>query len=138
MQLENIKLTKRNHFVAMEYYCLILNRTFLIIKIEGHLVGIQGNGLISTPGGSDLITQQITLAMAVKGDLYNPYAYLKESYLQKVMKLDLLDGSITKFSKTNFTIKITDINSARYNSRKKFGMGIYPHDGRVIIRVIAN
>ncbi len=138
MKFKDFKLTDENHFVAMEYYFLILNRTFLIIKTSDNLIGIQGNGLISVEGGKDILTRQITSNMAIKGDLTNPYSYLKNKYLENISELDLLDGSIAEANKTNFLIKTSEIKSAVYNPAKKFGMGPYPHDGRVIIETYDN
>lgn len=63
---------------------------------------------------------------------------MKNKYLDKIANLDLLDGSIINANKTNFILKISDIKSATYNPSKKFGMGYYPHDGRVTIRTIQN
>ncbi|MFP5043058.1 hypothetical protein [Parasediminibacterium sp. JCM 36343] len=138
MKLKDLELTDNNHFVAMEYYYLILNRTFLVLKTKGYLIGIQGNGLISVEGGKDILTRQITSNMAIKGDLTNPYSYLKNKFLEKIVDLDLLDGSILNANKINFIIKTSDIKSAVYNSSKKFGMGPYPHDGRVTIETYDN
>ena len=138
MKLQDIELTASNHFVAMEYYFLILNRTFLVVKTKGYLIGIQGNGVVSVEGGTNMLAKQITSSMAVKGDLSNPYSYLKNSYLKKMEDLDLLDGSIIKANKTNFIIELADIKDAHYNPRKKFGMGPYPHDGRVTIETYDN
>ena len=138
MKLKDIELTDKNHFVAMEYYFLILNRTFLIIKTKDFLIGIQGNGLVSVEGGKDTLTRQITSNLAIKGDLTNPYSYLKNKHLEKIADLDLIDGSILEVNKTNFLIKTSDIKSATYNPAKKFGMGPYPHDGRVTIETYYN
>ncbi|GAB3008463.1 hypothetical protein GCM10027284_28740 [Cyclobacterium sediminis] len=138
MKLKDIELTVDNHFVAMEYYYLILNRTFLVIKSKGLLIGIQGNGLVSVEGGKDILTREITSNMAIKGDLTNPYSYLKNKYLEKIADLNLPDGSIVEANKTNFLIKLSDIKSAIYNPSKKFGMGPYPHDGRVTIETYDN
>jgi len=138
MKLKDIELTDDNHFVAMEYFYLILNRTFLVIKTNGYLIGIQGNGLVSVEGGKDILTRQITSNMAIKGDLTNPYSYLKNKYLEKITDLNLIDGSIVEANKTNFLIKLSDIKSANYNPSKKFGMGPYPHDGRVVIETFDN
>lgn len=138
MKLKDIELTDDNHFVAMEYFYLILNRTFLVIKTNGYLTGIQGNGLVSVEGGKDILTRQITSNMAIKGDLTNPYSYLKNKYLEKITDLNLIDGSIVEANKTNFLIKLSDIKSANYNPSKKFGMGPYPHDGRVVIETFDN
>lgn len=138
MRLKDIELTYDNHFVAMEYYYLIINRTFLVIKTKGFLIGIQGNGLVSVEGGEDILTRQITSNMAIKGDLTNPYSYLKNKYLEKIADLNLIDGSIITANKTNFLMKLSDIKSAVYNPSKKFGMGPYPHDGRVTIETFEN
>lgn len=138
MKLKDIELTDNNHFVAMEYYYLILNRTFLVIKTKGYLIGIQGNGLVSVEGGKDILTRQITTSMAIKGDLTNPYSYLKNKYLEKIADLNLIDGSIIEANKTNFLIETSDIKSSVYNPSKKFGMGPYPHDGRVTIETYNN
>jgi hypothetical protein len=138
MKLSDIELTDNNHFIAMEYYYLILNRTFLVIKTKGFLIGVQGNGLVSVEGGKDILTRQITSNMAIKGDLTNPYSYLKNKYLEKIANLNLIDGSIIEANKTNFLIKLSDIKSATYNPSKKFGMGPYPHDGRVTIETFEN
>lgn len=138
MKLKDIELNATNHFVAMEYYYLILNRTFLVIKTKDYLIGIQGNGLVSVEGGKDFLTRQITSSMVIKGDLTNPHSYLKNKYLEKIAGLDLLDGSIVAANKTNFLIKLSDIQSAVYNPAKKFGMGPYPHDGRVTIETYDN
>jgi hypothetical protein len=138
MKLADVELTDGNHFVAMEYYYLIFNRTFLVIKTNGYLIGIQGNGLVSVEGGDGIITPTVTSLLAVKGDLTNPYSYLKNKYLEKVVGLDLLDGSITEANKFNFLMKLSDIKSAVYNSAKKWGMGPYPHDGTVTVETYDN
>ena len=138
MKLKDVELTDKNHFVAMEYYFLILNRTFLVVKTKGYLVGIQGNGLISVEGGNNFIAREIASTMAVKGNLTNPYSYLKNSYLEKIENVDLLDGSILGVNKNNFLLKISDVKSVQHNPSKKWGMGPYPHDGRVTIETLKN
>ena len=138
MKLKDITLSKDNHFIAMEYYYLILNRTFLIIKENGFLIGIKGNGLVSVEAGNNLLSRQITSQLAIKGDLTNPYSYLKNKYLKQINDIDLIDGSILKINNTNFLINLYDIKSAVYNPEKKFGMGPYPHDGRVTIETKDN
>lgn len=138
MKLKEIELTHDNHFVGMEYYFVILNRTFLVIKTDGYLVGILGNGMVSVEGGKDILTREITSNMAIKGDLSNPYSYLKNKYLDKIANLNLTNGSIIEENKSNFLIKLADIKSVVYNPSKKFGMGPYPHDGRVTIETNDN
>jgi len=133
MKLKDFTLTEDNHFIAMEYYALILNRSFLVLLTKEYLIGIQGNGLIGAEGGNNDLTKAITSTLAVHGDLTNPYSYLKNKYLDVVAQADLLDGSIVAKNKTNFLISRGDIRNAWYNPAKKWGMGYYPHDGRVYI-----
>lgn len=138
MKLKDIELTDKNHFVGMEYYYLILNRTFLFVKLNDYLIGIQANSVVSVEGGGDILSKKINASLAVKGDLSNPNSYLKNSYLEKIYDLDLLDGSLIEANKTNFVIKLSEIKDVRYNPNKKFGMGPYPHDGRVTIETNDN
>jgi len=138
IKLKDILLNDENHFVGMEYYFLILNRTYLVIKSNGYLIGIQANGLVAVEAGTGDLIQLATSKLAIADDLSNPYSYLKDSYLEKIVDLNLIDGSIVKSNKSNFLIKLIDIKSAVYNPSKKFGMGPYPHDGRVTIKTYDN
>ena len=124
MTFKAFELSYRNHFVAMEYYYLVFNRTFLVLLTRDYLIGIQGNGLIST--------------LSIQGNLDNPSAYILSSYLDKMNDVELLDGSIIKANKVNFMIKKADIKNVYHNPEKKYGMGPYPHDGRVIVETIDN
>lgn len=77
MKFSEYALQEGNHFMAMEYYALMLNRTFIVLLTPSHLVGVKVNGLISAEGGRDALTRAITHAMAVQ-DVNNPYAYGRE------------------------------------------------------------
>ena len=79
MTIAEFLAAERNHFIAMEYYWVMLNRTFLVLLTDDALVGLKVNGAVSVEGGRDAITRGITRAMAVKGDLTNPYSYIKSS-----------------------------------------------------------
>lgn len=140
MTLAAFDFQEHNHFVAMEYHTLILNRTFLILITNDYLIGIQANGLVSAESGNkiplgleDVLTKAIGNLMAVRGDLSNPYAYIKQKYIQKSMQKDLLSDNLLAVNKINFRINKTDIKTVRYDARKKWGMGPYPHDGKVYI-----
>ena len=133
MKFKDFELNDVNHFVAMQYYGLILNRTFLVLLTKDFLIGIKVNGLVSVEGGGSILTQELSKTMAVKGDLQNPYSYIKSKYINKAQNLDLLDGSILKQDKSNFFIRRVNIKNAYYDPKKKWGMGYYPHDGKVYI-----
>ena len=133
MTLKEIELNDANHFVAMEYYKLILNRTFIILITEDKIIGLLGNGTISVEGGKDILTKQISKQFAIRGDLSNPYSYLKEKYINEIENDNINSEKILLKNKMNFVINRKDIKDVNYNPKKKFGMGYYPHDGRVTI-----
>ena len=135
MKLSDIELTKGNHFIAMQYYGLILNRTFLVLITENYLIGIVANGLVSVKGGGDSLTRQITTHLAIDGDLENPLSYLNEKYLEKANCLNLLRDNLSKKNKSNFRYELREIESVKYDPKKKWGMGYYPHDGKVYIKI---
>lgn len=134
MRLKDYELKEGNHFIAMEYYNLIMNRTFLILIVEEYLIGLKVNGLISVEGAGDRLTRSITKNMAIQDDLQNPYSYIKSSYLQKIENLNIYEEDILKSEKPNFRINRNEIISVAFDKSKKWGMGYYPHDGRVYVK----
>jgi hypothetical protein len=136
MKLKDYELKAGNHFVAMEYYHLIMNRTFLVLILDDFLLGLQVNGIISVQGGGDPFTRAITKNMAIQDDLQNPYSYLKGSYLRKIENLNIYEDDILKMEKPNFKINRNEIKSVTYDERKKWGMGYYPHDGKVYVKML--
>ncbi len=107
-------------FIAMEYYALILNRTYKL-SIDGKILdGKVCRGITSIESGSGT-ARIITSKLAVHGDLNDPKSYVDDS---------LLDKS----NRANFSIHLNEICSVEYTPKKKWGMGYYPHDGRIFIR----
>ncbi len=131
MRIADFEFKDGNHFVAMEYYGLILNRTYLVVLADNKITGVVVNGLVSVEshGKGAIISNQ----MAIKGDLTNHYAYIKKSYFDKVRELDLFGDELLKADKSNFRINTSDISGAVHDARKKWGMGNYPHDGKVYL-----
>ncbi|PPU68739.1 hypothetical protein XpiCFBP4643_09625 [Xanthomonas pisi] len=104
----------------MEYYAVILNRTFLVSVDESHIHGTVCRGLTSVESGvgaARLITRQLS----VQGDLNDPNSYLE-------------DRQLNRQNSANFTLNLSEVTAVTYNPRKKWGMGYYPHDGRVFIQ----
>ncbi|WP_210521680.1 hypothetical protein [Hymenobacter terricola] len=132
MRFHEYALQEGNHFMAVEYYALMLNRTFLVLVTPTHLVGVKVNGLLSAEGGRDPFTRAITRVMAVQ-DKNNPYAYGREKYLKEVDELDLYGAEILGKSGGNFRLAYGDIASVTHDPRSKWGMGPYPHDGKVYV-----
>jgi hypothetical protein len=133
MTLQEFELREGNHFVAMEYYRLIMNRTFLVLLTPEYLIGLKVNGWVSVESGIDPATLLITRAMSLRGDLSDPYAYIKGQYLEKLLHADLRGEAILAKDRANFRLSRTDIVEVQYDPRKKWGMGYYPHDGKVYV-----
>jgi hypothetical protein len=133
MKFKDFKLNSENHFIAMQYFGLILNRTFLILLTKDQIIGLKVNGLVSVESGGSGLTKEIINTMTVKGDLQNPYSYVKSKYVDRLQDLVLTDNYILKQDKSNFVIRRDNINSVYYDPKKKWGMGYYPHDGKVYV-----
>ena len=128
MRLTDFKLVEGNHFVAMEYYALILNRTLLVLLTETSLIGVVANGLVSVRIGAGPLTSIITENLSIHGDLDNPLSYLKDKYLNRARHVDLLGDELLKLNRANFRMRFDEISEVTYDPRKKWGMGYYPHD----------
>src|SRR5690606_10873169 len=105
-------------FVAMEYYALILNRTYLVCVGDGEISGSVCRGLTSVEGGGDRLSRALAARLAVHGDLADPASYID-------------DATLSKSHRANFAIALSEVSSVTYDPRRKWGMGYYPHDGRV-------
>lgn len=130
MTINDFKFTDENHFVAMEYYRLILNRTFMIVLTREKIIGIKVNGLVGVKTGNP--TYDI-LHLHIDGDLQNPHAYINPKYIKRMSDIDLLSGDLTKVDRANFVINRSDVTAVEYDKSKKWGMGYYPHDGKVYV-----
>lgn len=108
-------------FVAMEYYALVLNRTYLLTVGDDRLTGRVCRGVTAAEGGKDALTRAITRGMAVEGDLTDPASYRSDEVL-------------AKDHRANFWIALAAIDAVIHDPRPTWGMGPYPHDGRVLVR----
>lgn len=133
MQFKDTEFNSDNHFIAMQYYGLILNRIYLVLVTNDRLIGLKVNGLVSVESGGNILAKELSKTMTVKGDLQNPYSYIKTKYLDRLQDLELIDTEILKQDKSNFVIQRADINNAYYDPKKQWGMGYYPHDGKVYV-----
>lgn len=136
MKFKDFELRNDNHFVAMQYYGLILNRTFLVLLTKDLIIGIKANGLISVEAEGNALAAELLKNMVVSGNLENPYSYIRPQYIEKVKDCDLFDKSILKQNKANFILPRTEVKNAYYDARKKWGMGYYPHDGKVYLETM--
>jgi hypothetical protein len=133
MRLSDIQLTENNYFVAMEYYGLILNRTFLVILTESHLIGMVSNGLVNTRIAPDPWTAMLTHGFSVQGNLYNKNTYISEKQLKRLSSIDLLSNDFLKLDRANFRISYADISEVFYDPHKNWWAFCRPCDGKIYL-----
>jgi len=105
-------------FVAMQYYALILNGTYVVSVDATGIAGRVCRGLTAVDDGNSS-TSYVTAQLVVHGDLNDPNSYISDA--------------LTRPNRANFVLSHADITSVIYNPRKKWGMGPYPHDGRIVV-----
>ena len=99
-------------FVAMEYYALILNRSFIILIAEDGLYGWKFHGIVSS---------------------FDPEFYFEAEALLE--DPTLRPGARTFASRRSFFIAYNQIQSVDFIPGPKWGMGWIPHSGRLTVRV---
>jgi hypothetical protein len=104
----------------MEYYALVLNRTYLVRVGDREITGSVCRGLTAAAGGADRLTHGITRWLSVPGNLADPASHVDHANLAETHR-------------ANFAIALSTVQSVAYDPRRKWGMGYYPHDGRVTI-----
>jgi hypothetical protein len=103
-------------FVAMEYYCLMLNRTFVIFIAPEALYGWKAEGIVTN--------MQPTYFQAYAQMLKDPSLMDNREAVQKLAGL-----------KGGFVIPRSQIKAAELVQGNKSGMGGIPHTGRICIHL---
>ena len=117
----------------MEYYAVMMNRTYLVLLTAESLIGIVVHGVIASNDRGDLLTRLITDKLSPDGDLANPMTYVAEKYRKRYNDVDLVNGDLSRVHKANFRVALSELTNVSYDASKKWGMGPYPHDGKVYI-----
>ena len=115
----------------MEYYLLILNRSFEITISSDLICGARIRGAIAIPGPRvPLNLSAGTIAAARSGDaedLFRPEA-LSNARIQEPGSTGYLAQH-----RWNFAIPKSSVTAIRFTQRKKWGMGMVPHCGRLFV-----
>jgi hypothetical protein len=104
-------------FVAMEYFWLILNRTFVVFIAPEGLFGWKARGPVTN----------------LDRTFYEPFQEMltDDEFMrdrQAIEKLSRLRGG--------FFIERSAIAAVAYNERQKWGMGGIPHSGRINVKLV--
>ena len=105
-------------FVAMEYYALMLNRTFVVFVSPDGLYGWKAAGVV--PAGVR--------------DYFKPLSEMLKD--PKVMH-DIVAVRKLAGLKGGFFIPRSEISSAEFIAKPKSGMGGIPHSGRILVSLIS-
>ena len=107
----------RWYFQAMEYFALILNRTYTVMVTDRMLCGAYVHGPLPSP---PLPTR----------DWHDPEFYVG----QQVHRYEGLHVESPEFRRRhwfNFQYQLREIASAEFDPRPKWGMGNVPYSGRI-------
>ena len=122
-QMEN------KEFIAMEYRGMS-NLIYRIVVIEDKVIGVKVSGYIS-------VANPMGIGRSVASESLNdPTAYIDEKMEAKYRGANFASDSIVTLDNENFIIRKGDISKCYHNPNKKWGMGYYPHNGRIMIETI--
>jgi hypothetical protein len=107
-------------FVAMEYYALMLNRTYKVFVADRMLCGANVRGLVASPpsASSEMIGADYW-AGTLAATLYET--------------MDVTEPRFLRMGWANFQIPYRAIARVEVNTRPKWGMGNVPYSGRIIL-----
>jgi Zn-dependent protease with chaperone function len=116
-EAQTIFCRRQAGFAAMEYYGLILNRSFLVYVCSEGLYGMKFRGLVTSNE-----TRYFDPALDLLDD---PWFMPGTDAFQKAMKE----------SRASFFIRRAEIADVEFDSSPKWGMGRIPHAGKLKIRL---
>ena len=116
------------HFVAMEYKGLS-NCIYKVYVTDSLIFGAKVNGYITVQPNFGMGTS------IPKEKMYDPESYVSRS-MDKYDDLLSDHSAFLKADKDNFIIQRSEIKRVFHDPTKKWGMGYYPHAGKIEIEAI--
>ena|ERR1700761_917842 len=109
-------------FAAMEYYAVILNRTYKVFLMDRMLVGAAVRGLVANPpiATSQMLEQEF---------------WVQTRTAEQYEHIDPTSEKLLQMHSANFQIPWKDIAKTEYRADRKWGMGNVPHAGRLILHL---
>lgn len=109
-------------FAAMEYYALILNRTYKVSVTDQMLVGATVRGLVISP-------------LVVTSSMLTQEFWVRTQTAKKYERIDLTSAKLLQMHSANFQVHWNDIAQTEYRAGRKWGMGSVPHSGRLVLQL---
>jgi hypothetical protein len=111
-------------FLAMEYYAVILNRSFAVIVTKNTICGAKVFGAVGSP------------RTAIGAYLWrDPRNFIGRKTLEKYHSVDPESSTFLTISKDNFQIPCSSVKGIGFTSRKKMSMGNVPHSGSLFVHL---
>jgi hypothetical protein len=107
-------------FIAMEYYGLILNRTYFVVATKESVAGVKVGGPVASP------------PMA-RQELFNPRHYLGNTDLTLAQGKLNQSRSTSKSEPGFFNFPWRDVKGLSFSDKPKWGMGNVPYSGRLFV-----
>jgi hypothetical protein len=110
------------YFMAMQYYALMLNRTYKVFVTDKMLCGAKVLGLVASPPAPR--TDQLDSdgwGATIAATLYE--------------RLDVTSPKFLRMNFANFQISWQDVESIKFSASPKWGMGNVPYSGRIFLRL---
>ena len=105
-------------FVALEYYALILNRTYKVFVADGLICGAIVRGWLAAP-------------ILPGAQWYDPDSYPRERILRRYNGVDVTAPEFQRRNLWNFQIDKQDLADVEFDPAPKWGMGSVPYSGRI-------
>ncbi len=116
-----------DYFIAMQYKGLS-NCIYKIYVTDSLIMGAKVNGYIAAPPNFGIGT-------VIPADLrLNPESYVNRKMEAKYSALITNNQQFLAADKQNFIIRKKDVKTIFHDPTKKWGMGPYPHNGKIIIQ----
>ncbi|HEY2349402.1 MAG TPA: hypothetical protein VGH64_10310 [Puia sp.] len=126
MQLTKAPPARPPFFIAMEYKGM-LNCIYKIYITDSLVLGAKVNGYITVQPNFGLGT---SIPFKV---MHDPEAYVNKKKDEKYENLLNDPDAFLKTDKQNFIIRISDIKQVYHDPTPKWGMGYYPHTGKIMV-----
>jgi hypothetical protein len=109
-------------FVAMQYYALILNRTYKVFITDRMLCGAKVTGLVASP-------------LSPEPDQLEPDYWARTLEATLYERIDVTSPLFLRMNGANFQIPWTGIREIEFSTAEKWGMGNVPYSGRIFLRL---
>jgi len=113
---------QRWHFVALEYYLGILNRTYAVFVTDRMLCGAKVRGLLAAPVNPNQRWR-------------DPYFYPRPKLVASYTGVDLESSSFKTLNSSNFQVSKDQVDRVEFDDSPKWGMGTVPYSGRIFLHM---